>query len=352
MTALAGQQAPGPTSNEDPDNDTTAARQLTTLRGWRDFVADRPAVPELLPEDAWQTLGEQDRFRYDETRLAHHAKLLVVATATIQQVITEGRRLQYLNRHAEVGRCGLILSGPARTGKTTCLTQLGKTIEAIHTRRHPHAADHIPVVYITAPPAATPRMIAVEFARFLGLPLTQRANITDVLESVCGVCLDAATTLICVDEIHNVNLGTRHGAEASDTLKYFAERLPATFVYAGINIERAGLLNGTRGEQIAGRFSMIRTGAFGRGQQWQALIAALESSLRLHHHRPGSLIDLAGYLHNRSNGMIGSLLRLIRAAGVQAVLDGSETITKATLESIPVDIASAGEHLPSPRARP
>jgi hypothetical protein len=124
------------------------------------------------------------------------------------------------------------------------------------------------------------------------------------------------------------------------------ERLPATFVYAGINVERAGLLNGNRGEQIAGRFSMIRTGAFGCGQQWQALIAALESSLRLHHHSAGSLVELAGYLHNRSNGMIGSLLRLVRAAAIQAVLDGSEAITRATLESIPVDIASAGEHLP------
>ena len=269
-----------------------------------------------------------------------------MATSTIQQVITEGRRLQYLNRHADAGRCGLILSGPARTGKTTCLAQLGKTIETMHHRRHPHAAGHIPVIYITAPPAATPRMIAVEFARFLGLPLTRRSNVTDVLESVCGVCLDAQTTLVCVDEIHNVNLGTRHGAEASDTLKYFAERLPVTFAYAGISVERAGLLSGTRGEQIAGRFSMIRTGPFGRGQQWQALIAALEDSLRLHRHRDGTLTVLASYLHSRSGGMIGSLFRLVRAAAVQAVLDGTEAITKATLESIPVDIASAGDHMP------
>jgi len=87
----------------------------------------------------------------------------------------------------------------------------------MHHRRHPHAAGHIPVVYITAPPAATPRMIAVEFARFPGLPLTRRSNVTDVLEAVCGVCLDAATTLVCVDEIHNISLGTRHGGEASDT---------------------------------------------------------------------------------------------------------------------------------------
>jgi hypothetical protein len=69
----------------------------------------------------------------------------------------------------------------------------------MHHRRNPHAAGHIPVIYITAPPAATPRMVAVEFARFLGLPLTRRSNVTDVLESVCGVCLDARTTLVCVD---------------------------------------------------------------------------------------------------------------------------------------------------------
>jgi len=342
VTTAASQETPG----TDAGGADGGARQLTTLRGWREFAAARPAVPDLLPEPAWKLLDDGRRLAYDEARLAHHARLLTVATSTIQQVITEGRRLQYLNRHADAGRCGLILSGPARTGKTTCLAQLGKTIETMHHRRNPHAAGHIPVIYITAPPAATPRMIAVEFARFLGLPLTRRSNVTDVLEAVCGVCLDAATTLVCVDEIHNISLGTRHGGEASDTLKYFAERLPVTFVYAGINVERAGLLSGTRGEQIAGRFSMIRTGPFGRGQQWQALIAALEDSLRLHRHRDGTLAGLSSYLHSRSGGMIGSLLRLIRAAAIQAVLDGTEAITKATLETIPVDIASAGGHLP------
>jgi len=81
-------------------------------------------------------------------------------------------------------------------------------------------------------------------------------------------------------------------------------------------VERAGLLSGTRGEQIAGRFSMIRTGPFGRGQQWQSLIAALEDGLRLHRHDDGTLVQLAPYLHSRSGGMIGSLLRLVGDAGL------------------------------------
>jgi hypothetical protein len=44
------------------------------------------------------------------------------------------------------------------------------------------------------------------------------ANVTDVLGDARGLCLDVATTLICVDEIHKMNLGTRHDAEAPDML--------------------------------------------------------------------------------------------------------------------------------------
>jgi hypothetical protein len=67
-------------------------------------------------------------------------------------------------------------------------------------------------------------MIAVEFARFLGLPVIRRANLTDIVEAVCGVCTDTRAGLVAVDEIHNVSLATRPGAEASDMLKYFSGR--------------------------------------------------------------------------------------------------------------------------------
>jgi hypothetical protein len=47
-------------------------------------------------------------------------------------------------------------------------------------RLNPRFRDDIPVIYITVPPAATGKMIATEIARFLGLPVPRRANITDV----------------------------------------------------------------------------------------------------------------------------------------------------------------------------
>jgi hypothetical protein len=92
----------------------------------------------------------------------------------------------------------------------------------------------------------------MEFARYLGLPpVRSRQNVTDVTDAVCQVLTDARTDLIIVDEIHNLNLGTSAGEDLSDHLKYFTEHLPATFVYAGIDVERSGLFTGVRGRQLA-----------------------------------------------------------------------------------------------------
>jgi hypothetical protein len=98
----------------------------------------------------------------------------------------------------------------------------------------------------------------------------------------------------------------------SDQLKYFAERLPATFCYAGIDVESAGLFAGTRGRQIAGRLTVIPATPFAYGtsaqpEQWRALIATMDCAVRLHQHRPGSLVALEQYLYRRTGGMIGSL---------------------------------------------
>jgi hypothetical protein len=316
------------------------SRHLTTLAGWRKFTMAEIRSPDLLSGPQWAALPETDQLLYDEYRLDYHTRLAAAATSALRQVVTTGRRLTLLNRHAVSARRGMILSGAAGTGKTTAITQFGKTHEAIDRLRHPGVSDRIPVIYVTVPPAATPRMLAVEFARFLGLPMTARANITDVIEAVCGVAVDARVSVVCVDEIHNLQLATRSGAEVSDTLKYFSERIPATFVYAGIDVEREGLFSGTRGSQIAGRFTFIPTLPFPLAAEWQGLVATLEDALRLHRHQPGTLAGLHEYLHRRTGGMIGSLSHLIRGAAIEAILDGSEHVTRKLLDAITLDHAA------------
>jgi len=143
-----------------------------------------------------------------------------------------------------------------------------------------------------------------------------------------------------VDEIHNISQATRSGAEVSDALKYFSERVPATFVYAGINVETGGLLSGIRGDQIAGRFTAVATHALPYNAEWKALVAQMEATLLLHEHKAGTLTRLDRFLHTRTGGMIGTLSHQIRGAAVDAVLSGTEKITKAGLLAVDLDMAT------------
>ena len=312
----------------------------TTLEGWRSFISADPSELALLPAGQWEALGERDRRDYDEARIAHHAELVVVTTSAIAEITSEGQLLVLMNQREIGARRGLIVSGDAATGKTTSIKQLGRLHELRVRARFPAGADRIPVVYVTCPPKGSPRKLAMEFARFLGLPLRTRANVTDIADAVCQVLIDARTDLVLVDEIHNLNHGTPAGEDLSDHLKYFTEHLPATFIYAGIDVERCGVFTGTRGRQLAGRCELICTGAFPYRDEWAQLIAALEATLRLHRHEPGTLPAQARYLHQRTGGMIGSLTHLIRGAAIRAILGGQEAITRPLLDSVRIDHAA------------
>jgi hypothetical protein len=328
---------------EPADDEPAADNPLTTKEGWQRFVDKQPDPPTLLDDAPLAGLSTVQRVAYDEARIEYHADLPLVNTPVIRQVVATSRLLIQLNRHQVSARRGAIISGASGIGKTTALSQLGRAHELAARRRHPEDRHRLPVVYITVPPAATPRMVAVEFARFFGLPIAARANLTDVTNAVCATAAHTHVDLVLVDEIHNISLATRSGAEVSDTLKYFAERLPATFIYAGLDVDEIGLFAGTRGRQIAGRFTLIPARAFDYGtveqrEIWRGLVSTMEQSLRLHRHEPGTLTGLNEYLFIRTNGMIGSLSQLVRGAAILG--DGTEQIGKELLDLVPVDHAA------------
>ena len=146
------------TSAPHHENDSGPQLQaMTTLAGWRQFATEIPAVPQLLDTQVWHSLDPDKRAAYDDDRIAHHSRLHVVQTPSVRDVVNTGRRLTYLNKAAHYGRCGLIVSGPARTGKTTAITQLGKTIEVIHRRRYPRCGDDLPSSTSPCRPPRPPR---------------------------------------------------------------------------------------------------------------------------------------------------------------------------------------------------
>lgn len=319
----------------------------TTLQGWRSFVTSVAPGIDMPDSAALTALDASGRERYDEQRISYHSELVIVETSTVRSITNQGRLLMMLNQREISARRGMVVSGPWASGKTTAIKLLGKTHELLIKRKYPDQ-DRIPVVYITTPPKGSPRKLASEFANFLGLPQRPRQNVTDIADAVCQVLTNAGTDLVIVDEIHNLNLATSAGEDMSDHLKYFTEHMPATFVYAGINVENSGLFTGLRGRQISARSVLMTTGPFPLTEEWDALVATLEDALRLHEHAPNTLTAQAQYLHHRTGGSISSLSHLIRQAAIMAILTGTEKIDRDLLGTINLDHAA---ETVSPRPR-
>lgn len=333
-----------------------ARHPLATKEGWRSFVSQaRPTPPQLLPEGDWKRLDPVEREIYNDMRRAYHSELLLVATPEIRQITTVGSKLIVNNRGKQLGRRGLIVSGPSGTGKSTSITQLGKRHQLDLERRSPGVTDRIPVVYIIVPPAATPKMLAIELAAFLGLPVSHHDSQHAITQTVVGVLRTVRCSLILVDEVHRLDLRTRTGAEASDQLKYLFDSVGATFVYAGLDLAANGMFSGMRGGQIAGRFISLNTSTFehataAQRETWARVVATMEDSLRLHRHTPGTLVEMAAYLNQRTGGMIGSLDQLVYEAANDAVDDGTEKITKGHLDAVILDAAAQAQYdLPAQR---
>ncbi|GAB2752401.1 ATP-binding protein [Kitasatospora kifunensis] len=327
-----------------------ARHPLTTKEGWRAFVAKAsPEPPRLLALKDWERLDDVEREIYDDGRRDFHSELLLVATPDVRRITTVGAKLIVGNRGKQLGRRGLIVSGPSGTGKSTSITLLGKKHQIDLERRSPGVTDRIPVVYIIVPPAATPKMLAIEMANFLGLPVTSRDSQHSITQAVSTVLRQVRCSLVLVDEIHRLDLRTRAGAQASDQLKYFFDSISATFVYAGLELQEHGMFSGMRGRQIAGRFVTLTTSAFShvtaaQKDDWAKLVATMEQSLRLHRHRSGTLIELAPYLYQRTGGMIGSLDQLVHDAANEAIDTGAEKITKKLLDSVILDTAAQEQY--------
>ena len=109
--------SPGEGAHAAPAGAGDPHKHLSTLVGWREFTTTlAPGQPGLLAAAEYAALAGDARAAYDEERLDYHTRLGVVGTSVLRRVVTTGRRLTLLNRHAISARRGLILSGAAGTG--------------------------------------------------------------------------------------------------------------------------------------------------------------------------------------------------------------------------------------------
>jgi hypothetical protein len=322
---------------------------VTTLDSWRAFVNHDPRQVTLLTGEELDRLTEGEHRVYDDVRTDYHAELPALKIPILDRTVTKGLLFMRLNRGLQTGTpCGMVLSGVPGVGKTTAIRALGRTVEQTYRARNPQMTRAVPVVYITMPTGEHPKALPAELLYFLGAPHAARATETMLTHQACELMTDLSTSLVIVDEVHGIDRSRASHGQQSDQLKYFMDHVPATFVLAGINVENCGFFNGHRGEQLARRFTTLKVSpssysTIPQRQEWALLVDGFERALRLHTHKPGSLLPLADYLYGRTGGYIVSLSHLIREAAIMAILSSTERIDEALLDSVELDHAATEE---------
>ncbi len=334
-----------------PRNERTD--KLDTKEQLYRFLGAQVDRPEVITVSERKALSSKAREEYDGRREKFLSGGIVLGTPHLSQakLLLRQRFAENIGRNS--GHTGLMLSGDSTLGKTTILKSLMQYVYNKYERQFPDFEEHdeIPVVYIMLPAASTGKRLMQAFAKFFGLTVRSGETLGSLHNRVVD-CLNAARTqLIVVDELHNLAGSGAGSGETSDLLKNLHNDLTATFVYAGIKLSQSTALEGARGNQLAGRFSMLEMNRFNLSnpedrKTWKDLIVAFEKDLLLAEHQPGSLAAHMQYLFDRTGGSIGSLGNLLTGSAIAAIEFGKrESVDLDLMNTMRLDFAAEQHYL-------
>ncbi|MBY8864487.1 ATP-binding protein [Streptomyces sennicomposti] len=337
------QSAPAPTPAPLPPGPPTI------LQGWRARVRHQPLPPPIPPADDSAPADE------DDPRVRCHARLGLVETTDIATGLKTARRLLRLNGERRHPCQHVAIDSDCRgTGKRTLLHHIGLAHQGRREKLHGIDDSRIPVVCVNAPPEpGTPADWSAALAVFIGWDLyrpdtEQRPvqRMKDFTGPAVHIMRHARTEVCLVDGIDR--LRAEDLQPTFDFFDYLADELGLTVFWSGIG--SSDILREAR----AARFPALRrpteaTAAIRERSvptlwvnrlpprciehpdEWPAVLATLDSRLRLRHHKPGSLLEHDEELYRITDGLMEHLIPLTGIAAQLSILDGTEALTRDVL---------------------
>ncbi|OMH28184.1 hypothetical protein BKD30_02305 [Tersicoccus phoenicis] len=278
---------------------TETAWTPDSLTSWRTFMAHEVLRPQVLSLRERDALNPLEREQYDDERIAFVNAPIVLPTPDLNRLIREARIVTALNRGPQfTARQSLAISGSQTLGKSTAAMYLGRTHEQRERAKHAREddADFLPVLYVSTPPQTSPKGLMSRFAATLGMPVPPRETTDRIMERVVETLRDLGTSMVILDEVQHLRTRAQAGMEAASALKSFSERVPATFLYVGVDLPNSDFLGGAMGAQMQGRATMIQMqphsiGSAAHRAEWDKVVALFEREFPLaqHSHGRGSM---------------------------------------------------------------
>lgn len=330
---------------------------LSRKEGWRSWV-DTAARrrPDPLTRRQLSKLGAAAREDYDEARHDWHANFGTIKTPQLAAIHDELDQIVATNRQdPDRVRGAAVIDAMPGLGKTTIANTFARDFDRGQRRRHGELTDEgherLPVFRVGLTSRTTLRTLNLMICEFYGHPGIHRTSAAQLASYAVDCVLSCHTRIGIIDDLHFIDPNRRDGIEVSNHLKWLANELPVTFVYAGVGLaERRLLAEGLTGDsavmaQTARRWTRLELPPFQVGdgagrRQWRSLLKATERQLVLAAAHPGMLTDLDGYLFGRTGGHIGSFITLVTRGCYKAIRTGTEVLTGPLLDSIRIDEAA------------
>lgn len=334
--------------------------QLSRKAGWDAFVNAAARQPlQVLSRAQMAGLSGEELEDYTEARMVWNANLPTVKTTQvdtaygiIEQVMASGRR------DGDRLRGSVVIDAAPGLGKTTIATRYARDFHRRVYRREgaftPEGHQRLPVAFIPLAAGITLKGMNQKLLQFYGHPGADRATSSRLATLAVDCVISCQTRLIVIDDLHFVDFKHRNGIEVSNHLKWLANEMPVTFIYTGVRLsEKKFFDEGLLGEdvvyaQTSRRATRCPVAPFSIGTEagfrgWVALLAALESHLKLADARPGMLTGHAKKLHQRTQGHIASLTNLLDRTCYLAISTGAETITAELIDCATIDNAAQSQ---------
>ncbi|MEU8264672.1 TniB family NTP-binding protein [Micromonospora sp. NPDC048999] len=335
----------------------TGLYSLSRKEGWRRWV-DTPsrARPDQLTPAELATLSEEAREEYAEARHDWHANFGILKTPQLAAIHDELDQVVATNRQdPDRVRGAAVIDALPGLGKTTIANTFARDFDRRIRKRAGQLTDEsherLPVFRVGLTSRTTLRTLNRMICEFYGHPGAERASAAQLAVFAVDCVLSCDTRLGIIDDLHFIDLNRRDGVEVSNHLKWLANELPVTFIYAGVGLaERRLFAEGLAGDtavlaQTARRWTRLELPPFlidtdvGRAH-WINLLKATERQLVLTGARPGMLADISDYLFARTTGHIGSFITLVTRGCYKAIRHGHERLDTDLLDTIRIDEAS------------